>query len=156
MVRIAPSQLLDDLETHRLRAFGVIGAKIDVHESPSVPIGHLSAQAIHIVVRAGDGENRRFEDRRSEYLSGFEIVGNEDAAFHSQTRRMSGDAVRQVASRRTRQHLEPQLDCAGGGDRHDPILVGQRRMVDRIVFDIQLAYAQTFRQTIAADERRKA
>jgi hypothetical protein len=116
MVRIAPSQLLDDLKAHRLRAFGVIRTKIDVHKPPSVPICHLRAQAIHIVVRTGDGENRGFEDRGSEYLSGFEVVGNEDAAFHAQTRRVSGDAVRQIARRCTRQHLEPQLDSASSGD----------------------------------------
>src|SRR5688572_3904629 len=44
MPRIAPTELLDDLEPHGLRAFGVIRPQVDVDESPAVPIRHLRAQ----------------------------------------------------------------------------------------------------------------
>ncbi len=74
VLRITPSKLLDDLEPHRLRAFGVVRAQVDVDEAPAVPIRHLRAQPVHIVVVAGDGENRRPEDGRPEQLPGLEVV----------------------------------------------------------------------------------
>ena len=97
MLGIAPSELLDDFEPHRLGAFGVVRAQVDVDEAPAIPIRHLRAQAIHIVVVARDGQDRRVEDRGSEQLAGFEIVGNEHAAVDAEAGGVCRHAVRQVA-----------------------------------------------------------
>ena len=52
---------------------------------------------------------------------------------------MRRDAVAQVAGRGAAEHGEAELDGARGGDRDDAILVGQRRMVDAVVLDVELA-----------------
>ena len=51
----------------------------------------------------------------------------------------AGDAVGEVAGRRAGEHLEAELHRARGGDRDDAVLVGQRRMVHRVVLDVELA-----------------
>ena len=150
-------ELLDDLEPVGLRAFGVVGPQVDVHEPPAEPIRHLRAQPVHIVVVAGDGENRRAEDRRAEHLAGLEVVGDEHAALQAEAR-----GVRRrrcwpdCRSTRTPARRDPSSHGARRRHRHDAILVGQRRMVDRVVLDVQLAQAQALRQPRAADERREA
>ncbi len=156
VLRVAPAELLDDLEPHRLRALGVVRPQVDVDEAPAVAIGHLRAQAVHIVVGAGDAENGRLEDGGAEHLAGFEIVGDEDVAFEPEPGGVRGDAVGEVAGRRAGQDLESQLDGARGGHRDDAILVGQRGMIDRVVLEVQLAHAEPLRQAIAAHERREA
>ena len=154
--RISPAELLDDLEPHRLRALGVVRPQVDVDESPAVPIRHLRAQPVDVVVVAGDGENRRAIDGRAENLARLEIVGNEDAAFEAEPRRVRRHAVGQVAGRRAGDHLEAELHGAGGGDRDDAVLVRQRRMIDRVVFEIQLAETEPLGEPVAADERRES
>src|SRR5262245_37707604 len=123
VIGVLPAQLLDDLKSHRLRAFGVVRAQVDVHEAPAVAVRHLRAEPVHIVVIAVDGVNRRAEDRRTENLSLLEVVGNEHAAFEAETRRVRRDAVGEVTGRRTGDDLEPEFDGAGGCNRHHTILV---------------------------------
>ena len=53
-----PAELLGDLKADGLRALGVIGTKIDVHESPVVALGNLRAQPVHVVVVAVDAHQR--------------------------------------------------------------------------------------------------
>jgi hypothetical protein len=130
MLRIAPAKLLGDLESQRLRAFGVVRAEVDVHESPAVPVCHLRAQPVHIVVVARDRQDGWIEDRGSEELPRFEVVGNEDATFDAEPRRMRRDAVREVAGRSAGEHVEPELHRPRRRHRDDTILVRERRMVD--------------------------
>ena len=155
VIRIAPAKLLHDLEPVRLRAFGVVRPQVDVHEAPAVAIRHLRAEAVHVVVGAGDGENRRVEDRGTEQFAGFEIVRDEHAALDAKPRRVRGHAVREVAGGRARKHLETKLQRPRRRHRDDAILVRQRRMVHRVIFDVQLAQAEAIGQPIAAHERRE-
>ena len=155
MVRILPAELLDDLEAHRLGAFGVVRPQVDVHEAPAVAIGHLRAQPVHVVVVTVDGDDLRTEDRRAEPLARLEVVRDEDAALHAEPRRVRGDRVGQVAGGRAGQHLEAKLLGARGGHRHDAVLVRQRRMIDRVVLDVQLAQPEFLSEARAADERRE-
>ena len=83
------------------------------------------------------------------------LSGNEDAALDAEPRRVRGDAVGEVAGGCAGEHLEPELDRARRRDRDDAILVGQRRMIHRIVLDVELADAEPLRQPIAADQRRE-
>ena len=105
----SPAELLGDLESERLRALGVVRPQVDVHESPAEPIRHLRAQPVHIVVVAGDRENRRTEDRRPEHLARLEVVGDEHAALQPETRGVRRHAVGEVARRRAGEHVEPEL-----------------------------------------------
>src|SRR5262249_17302890 len=156
VLRVAPSELFDDLEPDRLRALGVVRTQVDVDESPAVAIGHLGAQPVHVVVGAGDRENRRIEDRGAEDLPRFEAVGNEHAALDPETGGVCRNAVRKVAGRRTREHVEPEFRRPRRGYRDDAILVRQRGMVHRVVLDVELADAEPPGEPIASDERRES
>src|SRR5438093_639843 len=156
MLRIAPSELLDDLEAERLRTLRVIRPQVDVHESPAVPVGHLRAQPVYIVVVAVDRENGRVEDRRAQDLPGLEAVGNEHAAFDAKARGVSRDAVREVPGRRAGENLESKLHRSRRSDGYDAIFVRQRRVIHRIVLDVELVDAEPIGKLIAADQRREA
>ena len=156
MLRIAPPELLDDLEADRLRALGVIRAEVDVDEAPPVAIRDLRTEAVDVVVGAGDRENRRVEDGGSEHLPRFEGVGDEDAALEAEARGVRGHAVRKVAGRRARKDVEPELHGARRRHRDDAVLVGERRMIHGIVFDVELADTEARREPIAAHERGEA
>src|SRR6185436_3944189 len=122
----------------------------------AVAVAHLRAQPVHVVVVAGDGEDGRVEDGRPEQLARLEVVGDEHAALDAEARGMRCDAVREVAGGRAGEHLEPELQRAGRRHRHDAVLVGQRRVIHRVVLDIELARAKPLRQAIAAHQRRVA
>src|SRR5256885_8516722 len=121
MLRIAPSELLDDLEAERLRALRVVRPQVDVHESPAVPVGHLRAQPVHIVVVAVDRENGRIEDRRAQDLPALEAVGYEHAAFDAEARGVSGDTVREVSGRGACENFESKLHRPRRRDGYDAI-----------------------------------
>ena len=69
---------------------------------------------------------------------------------------MRGDAVREVAGRRAGEHLEPELERPRRRHRHHAVLVRQRRVIHRVVLDVELARAEPLRQAIAAHQRRVA
>src|SRR5207248_8148539 len=98
---------------------------------------------------------RRIEDRGTEELPGFEVVGNEDAAFDAEPRGVGGNAVRQVTGRRAGQDVEPELERTCGSNRYHAILVGERRMVHGIVLDIQLAEPEPLREPVALHQGRE-
>ena len=96
VIGIPPAKLLGDLEPHRLGAFGVVAAQVDVGEAPAVPIRDLRAQPVHVVVVAFDGDDVRAIDRGAENLRRLEIVGNEDVARQAETRGVRGDAAGEI------------------------------------------------------------
>ncbi len=52
--------------------------------------------------------------------------------------------------------LESQLDGLRQRDGHDAVLEGERRVIDRVVLDVQLGHAEGAGQSVGADERRAA
>ena len=154
VLREAPAQLLGDFEPERLRALGVVAAQVDVREAPAELVGNLRAQPIHVVVVAAHADDVRPEDRGAEHLAELEVVGDEDVAVEPEPRRVRRDAVGEVAGRRAAEHGEPELHGARRRHRDDAILVRQRRMVDRIVLDVQLLQAEPLGEPVGADERR--
>ena len=156
VLRECPAELFGDFEAVGLRAFGVVAAQVDVRESPAVLLRNLRAQPVHIVVVALDGDDLRVVDARAENLARLEIVRNEDVALQPEARGVRRHAVGEVAGRRAAEHLESELDGTRRRNRDDAILVRERRMVDGIVLEIQLADAQLLRETIGFDERRES
>src|ERR1700761_966711 len=73
VVRPAPTPLLCDLVASRFRAFGVVGAKIDVYQSPLVASGDLRAEAVHLVVVAVDPYQVRSVDAGVQNLGRLEV-----------------------------------------------------------------------------------
>ncbi len=156
MLGIAPAELLDDFEPHRLRALGIVRAQVDVDEAPAVAVRHLRAQPVHIVVVAGNGKDGRIEDRGTEQLTRLEIVWNDHATVDAETRGVCGDAVRQVAGGRAGEHVEPKLHRLRGRNRDDAVLIRERRMVDRVVLHVEFAHAEPMREAVAAHQRCEA
>ena len=75
----APAELLGDLVAYGLRAFGVVGAQVDVDEAPVVLVGDERAEAVDVVVVAVDADEARAVDEGVEDLGGLEVGGDEDA-----------------------------------------------------------------------------
>src|SRR5262249_47325260 len=88
-------------------------------------------------------------------LPGLEIVRYEHTTFDTQPRGVRRDAVGEVARRRAREHVEPELQRSRRCNGNDAILVRERRMVYRVVLDVQLADANPVRQPTGAHERRE-
>ncbi len=91
-----------------------------------------------------------------EHLARLEVVGDEDEAAQAEARGVRRDAVAQVAGRRAREHREAEFHGARGGHRHDAVLVGERRVVDAVVLDVQLADAEALGQARRRHQRREA
>src|SRR4029453_1994346 len=64
--------------------------------------------------------------------------------------------VRGVARRRAGPRVSPELDRLRDRDRHDAVLVGERRVVDGVVLDVELLHTENAREAIGPDERREA
>src|SRR5438552_6217489 len=108
MIRESPTELLRHLEAHRLGAFGVVAAEVDVREAPPVSIGNLRAQPVDVVVIALDRNHLRTIDRGAEDFVRLEVVWNEDVARKTETRRVSGDTVREIPGRGAAKHREAE------------------------------------------------
>src|SRR5262245_4137167 len=130
VIGIGPSQLLDDLKSHRLGAFGVEAAQVDVCKPPAVSIRDLRAQPIHIVVVAFDGHDVWPIDGGAENLRWLEIVRDEDVTRQTETRRVRGHASSKVAGRCAGEDREIELDRLAGRDRYHAVLIREGRMVD--------------------------
>ena len=154
VLREPPAELLDDLEPDGLRAFGVVGAEVDVREPPAELVRNLRAQPVHVVVVPANADDVRPEDGGPEDLPELEIVRDEDVALEPEARGMGGHAVGEVAGRGGAEHLEAELDRAGRRHRDDAVLVRQRRMVHGIIFYVQLPQTELPREPIGAHERR--
>ncbi len=121
---------------HVLRTFGVVGAQIDVRESPAVAVRDLRAQPVDVVIVAMHGHDTGSVHAGAGDLGGLEIIGDEHEAREPEARRMRGHAASQVAGRRTGQHAKPEFDGTGRGDRDDAILVRTGRVIDGVVLDV--------------------
>ena len=155
VAREAPAELFCDLEAVGLGALGVVGAQVDVGESPLIPIRDLRAQPVDVVVIAAHGDDARTVDRGAGDLAGLEVVRDEDRASEAEPRRMRRDAVCEVAGRRAGKDAEAELDGPRRRNGDDAVLIGAGRMIDRIVLDVELADPQAAGETIGADERRE-
>ena len=78
MLRESPAKLFGNLEAVGLGALRVVGAEVDVGESPAVGVSHLRAQAVDVVVVAAHGDDARTIDAGAGDLAELEIVGDED------------------------------------------------------------------------------
>ena len=153
VIRKPPSKLLGDFKAHRLRAFCVVRAKVDVGKSPPVTVGNLRAQPVHVVVIALHRDDMRAVDGRAQNLRGLEVVRDEDIARQPESSGVGGHASCEVPGGSAPEYLKTQLDGARGRDRYDPVLVRKRRVVYRIVLEIQLGDSQFPGQPGCANER---
>ena len=97
MIGRAPAQLLGDLVAERLGAVAIEGAQIDIDERPAVLAARLGAQAVHLVVIAGDGEDVRAVDQRAQHFALLQVGRNEDIGLEAAFGGVRGDGVGEVA-----------------------------------------------------------
>jgi len=130
--------LLGDLIAHRLRAFGVVGAQVHVHEAPVVAVGNLRAQAVDVVVIAIDANQGCAVDLGVENLGGLKIGRHQDEGFEAQACGLRGNCVGQVAGGGAADRVKSK--GLGIGQRHGDhtILEAQRGQADGVVFDVEI------------------
>src|ERR1700746_1308255 len=76
----APAQLFYDLESHGFRPLGIVGAEIDIDESPTVFSCDFRAEAIHLVIRPLNSDYICAEYKRAKNFARLKIRRNQDEA----------------------------------------------------------------------------
>src|SRR5215471_7521580 len=66
---------------------------------------------------------------------------------------MGGDRGGEISGRGTRNRREAKFARLGYGDRHHPIFVGKRWMIDGIVLDVKILEAQLSAEALAVNQR---
>src|SRR6266851_4424332 len=94
-----PAELLGNFVAVRFRAFGIVGAQVDVDETPLETVGDLRAEAVDVIVVAVDAHDARAIDGGVEHLGGLEVGGNEDARVEALLSGLRGDGVGEIAGR---------------------------------------------------------
>ena len=102
VAREAPAELFCNLEAVGLGAFGVVGAQVDVGESPLIPIRDLRAQPVHVVVVATHGDDARLVDRAPVTLPGSRLSGMKTEQARPSLRHATRRCWRGCRSRRRR------------------------------------------------------
>ena len=120
MVRQAPAQLLGHLEGQGLGALGVVGAQVNVDKTPAVGVGHLAAEAVHLVVVTLHGHQGGVIDEGAQHLPGFQIRRNEHTAAQSGMGRDGGGGIGQIAGGCTAHSGEAQLPGHGSRRQTPP------------------------------------
>src|SRR5207245_10485319 len=103
-----PAELLGNIVSYGLRALAVLGAQVDVHDSPAESVRHLRAQPVDVVVRPPHAHQAGPVHARPDDLRRFELLGDEDPGREPGAGRVGGDGVREVAGRRAADHVETE------------------------------------------------
>ena len=117
-----PGKLFGDFVAVGLRAFGVIGAQVDVHKSPAKFVRDLGAEAVDVIVVAVDADDARAVDGSVQDFRRFEVRGNKDAGVESLVRALSSDGVRQISGGRAADCFKAESACGGECRGHHAIL----------------------------------
>src|SRR5207245_860280 len=156
MGRRPPAELFRDLVPDRLGALAVERTEVDVDDPPSEAVGDLAAETVHLVVVAPHPGEAGAEDGRPQDLRGLQVFGNEDAGLEAVPDALGRDRVRQVPGRGATDRGHAELARLREGDGDDPVLERQRGEIDRVVLDVQLAYAEAGGEPLGAQEGREA
>jgi len=133
-----PTQLLDDLETHRFRSFGIVGAEVNVDESPTVFSCDFRAKAIHVVIRALNSDNVCAENQRTKNFAWFQIRRYQDKALQPRRSCIGRDRICKISGRRACHGTYPKLFGPAKSDRDNAILKGEGGIIDRVVLYVKL------------------
>ena len=156
VLRDAPAGLFHDFIRHALRAFGVVGAHVHVHERPAELARDLGAEAVHFVVMTFDGDHVRAIDERVDDFSLLQIGRDENVSFQAGGGRIGGDGIGEVAGGSASDGLKAEFPRTAQRDAHHAVFEGQGRVVDRVVLDPEFANAEYLGEPIGLDERREA
>ena len=148
-------ELLGDLECDRLRALGVVGTQVHVHERPGQLEGELDGQPAAIVVAAEDLVDRRPVRGRRKQLLPFEPGRAEHRGVESLDRRAGRHGACEVPGRGAGQRPKPELLRLRARDCDDTVLEGVCR-VRGVQLEIELAQAEHLGEAGCLDERSQA
>ena len=127
-VRSLPAELLRDLVGQGLRALGVVGAQVDVDESPRQLERQLDREPRAVVVRAVDGVDPRAVDRGCGELLGLEVARDEDCRLEAFGGGPGGDRSGEIPRRGAGERVESELLRLPRRDGDDAILERMRRV----------------------------
>ena len=153
VARELPAELLGDLEAHGLRTLRVVGAEIHVHEAPAVLAGDFGTETVHLVIGAGDTDDVGAVDERPKHLTLLEIGRDEHVALQSRIGGIGGNGVSQIARGSAGHHLKAELTSTAERDGDHTVLEGEGRVVDRVVFDPELADAELLGEAVGLHQR---
>src|SRR5207302_8074573 len=123
----APAELLGDFKSMGFRAFGIVGAEVDVDQAPIKAVGDLRAETIDVVVVAVDAHDARAVDGGVKDLGGLEIGGDEDARVETLLRGLCGNGVGEVAGRGAANRFQVEAASGHQSGGNDAVLKGKRR-----------------------------
>ena len=95
--------------------------------SPREECAELELDSPAVVVRSSDGEDVRTRVTRGD-RGGLASLGGEDDRLETCRRGCRGDRVAEVPGRRAAKRRHAVVECGGGGERGDAILVRTRRV----------------------------
>ena len=120
-----------------------------VYESPVVVIGDLRAEAVHLIVAAGNTHEFCPKDLRADNFRLLKISRNENPAFESVARGLRRRGVGKISSRRARDRVESKCACIRQSCGHHTVFETERGRADGVIFD-----EEVFRTDVAAELRR--
>ncbi len=112
-VRQPPAELLGDLEGERLAALGIERPEVDVDEGPALLVGDLEAEAVDVVVRAVDADDRRAVAQGVVDLRRLEVRRDEDEGTEPERGRGGRGRPGEIAGRGAGERVEAELDGPG-------------------------------------------
>ena len=119
-------------------------------------LGDLRAQAIHLVVIAGDANEARAVNLRGQNFRRLDIGGNENPGLKAAARGLRGDGVGEIAGGGATDDFEAEL--ARGAEGHGDYAIFERKRgeTDGVVLDVKMVRAEAAAQAARGHQRREA
>src|SRR5262249_31943332 len=137
----APAELFRDFVAESLRSLRVVGAQIDVYESPIVLVSDLRAEPVHLIVAPGNANEFGAEHLRAEDLCRLEIGRNENPAFEAMPRSLCRRGVCKIASRGAGNRIEAEAASIRQSYGDHAVFKAQGGQADCVVLDQHVACA---------------
>src|SRR4030043_1090902 len=141
MVGDSPAQLLSNLEPEGLRPFSIERPDIDVDEGPSIIFCNLTAKPVYLVITSFDPNQIRSINEGPENLPLLQIIGNEDITLQTSCRSQGCNRIAKISWGRTSHNTKSKFLSLGEGYRNDTVFEGKRRVINRIILEIELLYS---------------
>src|SRR5581483_2786745 len=109
--------------------------QVDVYESPVVLVGDLRAEAINLVVAAGNADELCAEYLGPDNLGLLKVGWDENPAFESVARRLCGRGVSKITSRRARDGVESKGAGVSQCSCDHTVFEAQCGQADRVIFN---------------------
>src|SRR5438034_11552628 len=137
----------------RLRAFGIVGAKVDVDEAPLEAVGDLRAQTVYVIVVPVDAHDARAVDGGVENFRRLEVSGDEYAGVKSLLGGLRSDGVGEITGRGATDSGEMESARSGESRGHDAIFEGEGREANGVILEIEILQSPFCGKLLRGDQR---